>query len=290
MIKYLLYKLGMRLAVSLPLNAAYKLATLIARFQYRVCFRDRRAVINNIKVILNTDDDKVVEPIARELFINFSKYLIDFFRFSIVDDDYIDKYVKIEGQEHLDEALKKGNGAIALTAHIGNWELAGVITASLGYPVSAVALSHKHKRVNELFVKQRERKGVKVIPLGVALRRCFTAFKNNEVVGLLGDRDFTEGGIDMEFLGKTVKMPKGPAIFSLKSGAVIVPTFLIRQPDDSFKLVYEKPFFCEHSGNIEEDVRLVEKNIIAVIENQIKLYPAQWFMFREFWSQDANKV
>ena len=248
------------------------------------------AVISNLKIILNTEDKKLLHTFAKKTFINFSKYLVDFFRFSLIDRRYIEKFIKIEGREYLNGAFRKGNGAIALSGHVGNWELAGVVTAYLGCSVNAVALSHKDKRINDFFVKQRESKGVKVIPLGVAVRRCFSALKNNELIGLLGDRDFGSSGIIVEFLGKKVKMPKGPAIFSSKLGSPIVPTFLMRQEDDTYKMIYQKPVECLLAGNEEEDLLRLTKKCVSVIEDMIKQYPDQWFMFREFWKEDANKV
>lgn len=290
MIQYLLYKLAMWLVLRQPLKLSYAMASSIALLQYSFCRRDRLVVINNLKVILGTDDEKIIVPHAKKVFINFAKYLVDFLRFSVFDKEYVAKFIKIEGSQNLDEGFKRGKGVIALTGHMGNWELAGAVTALLGYPVNAVALSHKHKKVTELFIKQREKTGVRVIPLGVAVRKCFTALWNNELIGLLGDRDFTGSGIVVEFLGKQVRMPKGPAMFALKTGAAIIPTFIIRQPDDSYKMFYEKPIEYTPTKNNDEDMKVLTKKIVTVIENIIRRYPEQWFMFREFWSEDANKV
>ena len=66
--------------------------------------------------------------------------------------------------------------------------------AQLGYPFWAVALSHKNKKVNDFFVAQRARKGVNVIALGKAVRSCISEIRNNHMVALVGDRDFTEVG------------------------------------------------------------------------------------------------
>jgi KDO2-lipid IV(A) lauroyltransferase len=258
--------------------------------QYYVCFRDRRFVKNNVKAILATTDEKIISQKSRLVFINFAKYLVDFFRFPVIDGEYISKNVKIEGIKNLKEAQGLGKGIIAVTAHVGNWELAAVVTAQLGYQVNAIALSHKHRRVNELFIKQRQMKGVKVVPLGGALRKCFMALKNKELIGLLGDRDFTGGGIEVEFLGKMVKIPRGPAIFHLKVGAPLVPSFTIRQPDDSYRIIYEKPIQYNPTGNDEEDMINITKTFLKDVEDVIRRYPEQWFMFREFWDKAANRV
>ena len=116
------------------------------------------------------------------------------------------------------------------------------------------------------------------------------ALQANELIGLLGDRDFTHSGINVEFFGKTVNVPKGPAIISLKTGAVIVPTFAVREPDDSYRLFYEKPLDYTPCGDKDKDLKNLTEKVIAIIEDKIRRYPQQWFMFMEFWASDANRV
>jgi len=290
MTKYVLYRIGMWISVNVPLKVAYKIAELVAILQYMFCFRDRRAVMDNLSIVMAASDEKVLSHITMQVFINFAKYLVDFFRFSLLDKQYVEKFVRIEGRQNVDEAFKKGLGVIAMTAHVGNWELAGVVTSFLGHPVNAIALNHRHKRINDFFVSQRELKGIKVVPLGVAVRRCFTALKENELIGVLGDRDFTGAGVIVKFIGKDVKMPKGPALFALKTGAVIIPSFMIRQQDDTYKMFYQEPIEYSPTGNDEKDIIALTGKCAKVIEDIIKLYPEQWFMFRQFWKEDANKV
>lgn len=290
MIQYILYRIGLWVSVSVPLKVAYKIAKFFAVLQYRFCFRDRRAVMDNLSIIMATFDEKVLRAAARQVFINFAKYLVDFFRFSLVDKNYVDKLVRVEGRQNIDEALKKGNGVIAMTAHVGNWELSAVITAFLGYPVNVIVLSHKHKRINDFFVGQRESKGIKVVPVGVAVRKCFAALKENELIGVAGDRDFTGTGVTVKFLGKDVKMPKGPALFSLKTEAPIIPSFMIRQDDDTYRMFYQRPIDYTPTGNDDEDIAALTGKCAQAIEGIIRQYPTQWFMFRQFWKEDANKV
>jgi len=92
------------------------------------------------------------------------------------------------------------------------------------------------------------------------------------------------------FLGKSVSIPKGPAMISLKSGAPIVPTFSIRQIDNTYKTIYLPPIYPVKTGNKEQDFLSLTKKCVSVIEDKIREYPEQWFMFREFWAEDANKV
>jgi len=284
MFKYYLYKFGQFCVTRLPLKTAYKIAVFISDWHYRLSFRDRRSVRNNLKIILSNYDDLPGQ--TREVFRNFGRYLVDFFRMARkLDLEFIKKNVKIRNLEYLDRILKEGNGGILLTAHIGNWELGGVILTMLGYPIVGIALPHKERSVNNLFNSQREAKGMMIVQTYEAMRKCAEIIKSNKIIGLLADRDFSQNGEVIDFLDRKAFIPKGPAIFSRKTGCPILPVFLIREPDDSFLLTFEQPIYPAKDKDEAERLNLSStmREYAAVIEKKIKEYPTQWLMFREFW-------
>lgn len=286
MFSYFLYRIGQLLALLLPLRVGYRLALMLADMRYFFFIKDRRVVKNNLKVVLGKVDKKRLNCEARWVFRNFAKYLVDFFRFSKINKDFVNKFITIEGRSHLDKALSGGKGVIIVTAHLGNWELAGVVVALLGYHLNVVALSHTNKRVDQLFVRQRSRKGVNVIPLGFAIRNCFRALSNNQIVALLGDRIFSGQGVRMDFFGKKAVIPKGPAVFNIKSGAPIVFTFMIREKEDRFKLIFEPMSSCALTGDLDLDIKTVTKEVLKVLERYIRKYPSQWFVTADFWEKE----
>lgn len=287
MVSYLLYRLGQFIARTLPLRWAYSVAEKTALFNYYFSIRSRRIVANNLKTILeakgeNVDEDKI-KRLSKEVYKNFGKYLVEFFRFYKVDEEFINKKVKIEGQKNIDQLLRRNKGLIALSAHLGNWELGAAVLSALGYSVNGVMLPHKSKAVNNLFDKQRTNKGIGVIPTGIAVKRCFQLLKDNKIIAFLGDKDFFGDGIWIKFLGKDALMPKGPAIFSLKTKAPIIPVFLIRENDNTFKFIFEDPIEPTQSRNQDNDVKILTRRISNVLERYIKEYPTQWLMFHKIW-------
>jgi len=282
MIFYLLYRLGIFLALHLPLKASYRIAVFMADCHFRISKKDREAVLDNLGVILGGSGENNIR-VARAVFRNFAKYLIDFFRFAKIDEEYIKKYIKIKNIERLGEVLKKGKGVIIASAHIGNWELAGAIVAKLGYKLNVIALDHNNKLVNSVFVGQRASMGIKVISIGIALKECFRALKRNEMLAVLGDRDFSAHGIHVTFFGKETLVPKGPATFCVRTGAAIVPCFLVRNADDTFTISFEDEVACKPTGDSEGDIRSITERLSGVIEGYIRRYPDQWYLFRRVW-------
>lgn len=287
MLRFLLYKIGQFIVNILPLRVAYAFGQCLSDLQYIISSIDRKSVRSNIKKILKRED--VDERLVRDVFRNFGKYLVDFFRMvRFGDAEYVRQKIKLAGMEHLTGALKSGKGVIIMTAHIGNWELGGIIMQKLGFPILAVALPHKHKWVNDLFNEQREKCGVTVVPPNVAVRRCLEKLKANESIALVADRDFGTHGLIMDFLGYKTLLPKGPAVLAIKTGAPIVPTFMMRNADDTFTLSFHPPVYPAHvgDGTVSDDVlKELISRYITTVEDKIREFPGQWLMFREFWAK-----
>ena len=285
MFNYYIYRFGKFLALTLPLKLAYFLAAFFSQGYYFFAFGDRRSVKANLEVIFPEKSNRQLRKISRMVFRNFAKYLVDFFRFEKLNRKYIDKNIKLENLRYFDEALAEGKGIVVLTAHLGNWELGGVVLAQLGYPFWAVALPHENKKVNDFFDAQRNKKGVKVIAIGKAIRSCITEIRKNHMVALAGDRDFTEKGIRIDFFGRLTHFPEGPAALSLLTGASIVPGFMLRNPDDSFTLRIEKPIEFSPTGDKAKDLADLIGVYKNIFEDYIRKYPQQWYVFRRFWAE-----
>lgn len=292
MFAYILYIIGQWVALTLPVRLGYRLAVFLARIKFVLAKKERVFIANNLNAILGENNPEL-SKYARAMYENFSKYLIDFFRSPKLDKQFIEKFVQLDGLENMDEPLKKGVGAIGLSAHIGNWELCGQVLAILGYKVNAIALTHKNKSINNFFIEQRKKKGVNVVPIGIALRQCFYALKHNEIVGVLGDRDFSgANGVFVDFFDRKTLIPRGPAILSLRTGAAIVPTFIIRDVKNEryFRFVSEKPIYPVKTNNEEQDIKNLTEKFTKVIEKYVEQYPEQWFMFREFWKPEKVEI
>lgn len=287
---YILYRIGVFLALALPLKLSYFMADIIGGAYCRFSRKDREAVTANLRVVLgDTADDKKLRKTARGVFKNFAKYLVDFFRFIRIDKDYIDRYVRPDGLERIDAALMRGKGAILLSAHIGNWELGGAALSLSGYPVSAVVLTHQNRSINDFFTQQRLKGRMRPIEIGASLKACYRTLKGNGLLALLGDRDFTKNGLPVKFFGKTALMPKGPAVFAYREGAVILPTFMVRQPDDTFRLFVDEPLYADQQKDEASAVRELMGQYLVSIESCVRRYPSQWYIFRELWEQNDER-
>ena len=279
--------MGYFLVMSLPLKFSYGLACFFADVCYATYRKDREAIIKNLETIAGPKNDRrTYKSMARELYRNFAKYLVDFFRFSKIDEEYVKKFVKVEGTHNIDSAMARGKGVVAMSAHIGNWELGGSVIALIGYPMSAVVLPHRNKKIDDFFRKQRLIGKFIPIEIGAAIKECYRVLRSNNILGLLGDRDFTKNGLVLDFFGRKTLFPKGPAAFAYRLGSAIVPTLIVRQPDDTFLMVFEEPIYADMNKTEDDAVLELAKSCASIIERYVKRYPTQWYIFKDMWSKD----
>lgn len=286
---YLLYMAGFLLAKVVPTKGAYWIAEVSARVYFWFSGRDKEILRENLRVVLGSEaTPEEIDEHVLKVFINFAKYLADFFRFPKFTEEHISENIEIEGKEHLDECLREGRGAIANSVHLGNWELGGALVGGMGYPISAITLEHANKRINDFFIKQRAINDMKSIPIGIKIKECFKALKRNEVLAIAGDKNYTSNGVYIDFFGRKALMPKGPAVISLRMSAPIVFTVLTREEGDRFKLTFEKPIKYKSTGDHEKDVKALMGEYLRIFEKYIRRYPDQWYAFKPTWNQDQT--
>ena len=289
MLFYIIYKLGYLIANILPLRIAYCIAERCSDIQYYIAKKDREAVLENLSKVLNKKPEECL-VLARKVYRNFGLYLVDFFRIPQIDKEFIKRHVRFEGIENLDGVLRQNRGVVALSCHIGSWEMGGVIIALMGYDISVVALKHRYESINKFFIGQREKKGVKVITISSVMKRCVSALLNKGMLALLGDRDFANSGITLDFFNMPTNIPKGPALLSLKTNSLIVPVFFIREGRFNHRCIIDEPIEVREIPGATEDevIKKATERFIPVMEKYIKRYPTQWLLFRRFWETPVD--
>ncbi|MBN2484085.1 MAG: lysophospholipid acyltransferase family protein [Candidatus Omnitrophica bacterium] len=278
---YFLFLLGRFLALILPRRVGYLLAYLLGNLQFLCAKRDFVVISNNLKPVIG-DDKKKLAAHVRMIFINFTYYLVDFFRFSRINPKFITRYVKIEHREIVDRLRQEGKSIIIYSAHLGNYELGAAVMGMSGYPVAGLALPHKNPRVNRFFNHQRNLCKVKIISTD-EVKTCFRYLAEGGIIAIVGDRDFFGNGEKVTLLDHACKLPKGPVRFALRSRSYIVPTFMIRENRDHYRLIFEKAISPLKGDGLKTESELLDE-CAGILGSYIKKYPSQWYMFGEFWT------
>jgi Kdo2-lipid IVA lauroyltransferase/acyltransferase len=186
--------------------------------------------------------------------------------------------VRVEGEQHLRDALARRRGVLALSAHLGNFAIIGARLAAAGYPFSVVVKHPSNDEFAQLITQYRAQVGIDTIsakPRREAVRKIVQALRENRIVLVIAD-EFKSGEITVEFMGLNLPAPRGPATLALRTGAVTLPMFAPRRPDGSIVLAIACAIEAVHRESLEDTITATTALYTRHLEDVIRRYPDQW--------------
>jgi KDO2-lipid IV(A) lauroyltransferase len=224
-----------------------------------------------------------IKQIAKNVYKNFIRTAVEIIFFAKTDGETLKNLMVIENEELSERAFKNAKGAIFMSAHFGNWELTA-LSFSQRHPMSVIVAKQSNPLINELMNSVRTRqKGYNVIPRdGTPYREVLKALKRNEFVAVLSDQDGGRQGCFVPFFGRMSSVPKGAALFALRSGCPIITAFGVRQPDGTTK-TYLEEIPLPNTGDAEKDIELICGAFSQKLEKFVRAHPEQWFWFHKKW-------
>jgi KDO2-lipid IV(A) lauroyltransferase len=248
----------------------------------------RKVAFDNLHFAFGEEkSEEELLAIARRTFENLGMMAVEFFRIPRMDVETFKKRVKIEGLEEALRLLGKGKGALLLLSHFGNWEMMGIMSKLIGDSIMVIAKPmKKNKRIDQFITKIRNAAGLEVVSSIKASRTVLKALSRNRVVGILIDqRAKRSEGIWADFFGKKAPTTPGLAVLAMKTGAPVVPVFMVRNGFGKHRLIIQKPLELVRTGDIKKDVEANTQLFNHTLETMIRQYPDQWFWVHRRWER-----
>ena len=282
LIEYLALSLFIKLIGLLNISTVRKAAVLIADFAFFAVPVRKKVVLDNLsKAYGNSKTYIELTRIAKDTYRQFAKTFLEIMLFPKISSGQLQDMFEFRNTAVLDDALKKGKGAILVGAHYGNWELMGAAVA-LKYPLTFVVGEQTNHMVDDLLNSFRKEKGVKTIPLKFALRGVMKTLKNNEFAAIISDQDAHENGFFVDFFSRPASTPKAAAMFSIRAGCPLITGHCIRK-GGGYIVVFDKIEPPAPSGSEEDDARALTALYTARIESYVREHPDHWFWMHKRW-------
>jgi Kdo2-lipid IVA lauroyltransferase/acyltransferase len=284
------FKIGCGVAKVSP-RTLYWIADRLAAIGYR-CFRDfRHRSVANLRIALGDRVSAVViDAMAQRSLRNFFRSCVELLIAIESSDDEMRKQITLVGRENLDAALAKGNGVLVLSAHLGNFFLVGSRLAVEGYATSVLVNQPRDgsfaKLVDAYRLKIRQQT-IHARPRRAALRELSGILRKNQLAIVIVDEFRNGSGVEVPFFGGTVISRRGPATLALRTGAAIVPVYLIRQPDDGLKLIVEPELELDRSAKGSTEVQENTARVARWLERTVRDNPDLWnWMNIRYWVEN----
>jgi len=194
-----------------------------------------------------------------------------------------DRLLSMEGEAPLLNALAKGKGALLISAHFGQWEMAPALISRLGR-LNVVARPLDNPLIEAELEKIRFGLGETVIPKHQAARRILKALRNNEMVAILMDQNvLRREAVFVDFFGKPAATTPAPATFHLRTGAPIFPVFCVPDGKDRYRIRIQPSVRFTATGDAPNDIIRLTQACTRIIEEHIRRQPELWFWFHDRW-------
>ncbi len=267
----------------LPDKPAASLAVSAGVAAWLACRQERLRIENCLDRVyfrLRRQPPDNIASIVRRSFIHFSLVTCELLRFPTLSAEKLSEIVIFNNREVLDASFKKGRGAILALPHIGNWEILGAAIAHAGYPINSFFLSQKEDEIGGLLDHFRSFSGIRLHDRDRGGIKALKALKSGELLGMIADQDGANNGVYLDFLGHWVSMPAGPANWSLKTGAALIPLFALRQ---GLGFKYQAQFLPalqdDEQGEYHERVIARTLKMVRWMEDLILAHPHQYLWF-----------
>jgi KDO2-lipid IV(A) lauroyltransferase len=285
---YLLYLAAWRLIGIFPENSAYKLANLVSDRIYNKNGKGIKRLRSNYKRVKPNISEVELENLTKLGMRSYMRYWFDTFRLNKWSKERIIQTTKVNNEHLLRDPISKKIGCIVALPHSGNWDHAAAYFCSTGINLTTVVERLKPEAIFKKFLDYRQSIGIEAIShkeksLPILTQRL----EEGKLVALIADRDMSRSGIEVNFLGGIAKMPQGPAILALKTGAPLITAYIDYLPS-GIEIFFDETIAIPSSGSDEEKVRMITQSMADNFGRRILDNPVDWHMLQRIWIDEEN--
>ncbi|MGE0393234.1 MAG: lysophospholipid acyltransferase family protein [Vicinamibacterales bacterium] len=282
-LEYLLVRLVQWLVRPLPIRVLRRIGGPLGLLVYALDGRHRRIAIENLIAAFPGRPPRECRRIARHVFRHVGRLLLEVLKLDGMPASTLLTLIESDGDERVREAYRQGHGVLFFSGHFGYWEMFGV-----GHPLRVAPFSYVERPLDNplldaLLSRVRGQTGNSSIARQGGVRRMLRELSANRAVALLIDQHLHgPDAIDVQFFGRPAATTSALAALALRTGAVVIPFFVLPLPDGRYRLIAEHPVPPPES-DAPDAVREFTQRCTDVIEMYVRRYPELWLWMHRRW-------
>lgn len=269
---------------ALPWQMACRIGERLGELGYRPLGIRKRVVEKQISAAFPELNRDAVVDLARESYRHLGRAFIETALLdSLGRKGVLDLVELVQGWDIVEDVVSRGRGAVLVTGHIGNWELAGAYVAARGIPLDAIVRGMANPLFDAYVNKARAAVGMTVVHDKEAVRRTPRSLRAGRAVAFVADQGVLGlASTYVPFFGRPAKTPRGAAVFALRFEVPVVFVVALRQPNGRFRVVVER-IEARRTGNMDRDVDAIVASFTQHLEKWVRAVPAQYFWQHRRW-------
>lgn len=275
-----------RLFCAMPLRWALAIARAVAFVWYHLLPIRRGVARANVARALPDLSPKAQRHIVRQCFAHLAMYGVEGLRLPLLTRARSEALLQIEGLEHMEALLARGKGVVAVTAHLGNFDLLACSLSVRGYPINAIVKDIHWKQGQKLWSAVRTASGLRAIAPRRSKEAIKAALARNEVVGFAVDQHMAaHRAIVCAFFGQLASTSPAPVRFALETGAAIITLVTFRQDNHGHHIAFVEPEFVLELPyeDLDANIRHNTERLNRKVETWIRTRPDQWLWLHKRW-------
>ena len=283
LLSYWAYATAWRITRALPARTAYGIFGWIGEQVYRRNPSAVKRMRSNFARVRPELDERELEALVQQGMRSYMRYWCDTFRLPSWSGESTMKSVVIENEHFLRDPLIAGRGVIVSLPHAGNWDHAGAFFCASGAPLVTVAEHLKPEKLFRKFLAYRESIGMEVLDANTrALATLAQRLRSNRLIALVADRDLSRSGIEVNFFGGPSRMPVGPALLSIQTGAPLITAF-VKYETSGIRIIFEEEIPIPTQGDQVSKISEMTQTCADRFGRLITLHTEDWHMLQRIW-------
>jgi len=246
----------------------------------------RRIVRRNLAFAYPDMDESQRRRLEGRVFRNYGISLFELFQMGFMRPEDVARRMRFYGLENFREALLRRRGVIAVSAHLGSWELGmQALPCVFGVHLTAVAKKFKSNFVENWIHSVRTRFGNAILYKKDSLADMTRILRSGGILAILIDMARRKDGVDVRFYGRKATATPAVAMLALRCRAAVLPTFSLREPDGRIGVHAEPEIEMRRTRDLRADLVTNTQRITDVVEGMVRRHPEQWFWLMRRWKE-----
>ncbi len=225
--------------------------------------------------------------LLKRTYRHFGMVLMDFIRIPTLSANSLDSIVDFD-ESHVREAREQGSGAVIMSGHLGNWELAILSIGRRAYPLTTVVVRQRGPG-GSFLETVRNATGSRTLSKKTPTHTMLRLLKEGNFLGMAGDQDARKMGVWVTFFGHPSSRPRGPAVFALRTGAPMLFCWCRLQKDRRYQLDFV-PINTENlPRKRDQAIQSLTQRYTDALEEAIRRHPEQYFWFHRMWKTEPPR-